>query len=548
MEKGSAFLSKVVVKSTLSYNAVLVFHLHSKEFGLVYQKFEEFLESGFVPDIKSLTVVVQALFMLNKIKKVDEILDLYTNGDYKIDSMFIQIVVTGYIRAKFVEKANYFYGYFIQQGFEPSEKLYASLICNYCHVGDLGTASYLYQAFLDLNYKPTHSLHMAFIKGYCVRRDYESAMSVFNSMENLNLVPDTYTFNSAIKLFIKAGKRGQALNLLEQMSRQCVEKNHITSCLMIHFHSRFGTEQELLQACKDHHLGGHKMDEYCLLRLVEFYSRNGNFTRALEYANRIAHLETVERPSYAHNVILNLLRRDTLNPQSIIDYMNSLLVTDIPDCKTLGIYIKALSESGRYELMESVIENEVIRRVKPDISLIGIIIDSYLRADNKKRCLDWYKYLQKNGMTPSPFIRRTMSFVEKMDMFQSRSKSMYHLFTSLTSHLRYGKNIAAKVRRMGKIRSYQKALVNETNEAKKKRLQSLIKRLNFRDVELANRRFRRRMVMKGKNPQATLRKNEVTAHAIARKLPVIIDSFKEYHVPFSAKTAIPADSKLLKVV
>ncbi|KAF5322945.1 hypothetical protein D9619_001263 [Psilocybe cf. subviscida] len=193
-----------------------------------YKMFEQGLTQGLVPDIATLSNLIQAV---GRAKMLDRLRELYTAAQAVLhtlpvemhmtewasveDSMIIALAHAGHPDAAHVHRFR-----LLEQGFAPTADSYSVLIQLVKDTtDDTSGALSLFQEALDHGIKPNIYLYNNIISKLAKARKADQALELFHQMKGLRLRPTSITYGAIIAACARVGDHVSAEALFKEMIR-----------------------------------------------------------------------------------------------------------------------------------------------------------------------------------------------------------------------------------------------------------------------------------------------------------------------------------------
>jgi pentatricopeptide repeat protein len=193
-----------------------------------YKMFEQGLAQGLLPDIPTLSNLIQAV---GRAKMLDKVRELYTAAQAVLhtlpvemhmaewasveNSMVIALAHAGHPDAAHVHRFR-----LLEQGFAPSADAYSVLIQLVKDTTDDTTGALnLFKESLDHGIKPNIYLYNNIISKLAKARKADQALELFHQMKGLRLRPSSITYGAIIAACARVGDAPSAEALFKEMSR-----------------------------------------------------------------------------------------------------------------------------------------------------------------------------------------------------------------------------------------------------------------------------------------------------------------------------------------
>ncbi|XP_057521019.1 pentatricopeptide repeat-containing protein At5g11310, mitochondrial [Amaranthus tricolor] len=191
------------------------------------------LQPDWVPSINVYNMLLKEWFRVQNLKQVERVW-LRMRCEKVIPGIVtFGILVEGYCKAGFVDRALELFGEMRKYGVVPDRMVYGPVVDGLLGAGRLNEALGVLERFLVLEVGPTFSTFNTLIRGFCKAGDLNGGGKILRMMISRGIMPTAMTYNWFFRYYSKHGKVEEGVNLYRKMIQSGYEPDSLTFHLML---------------------------------------------------------------------------------------------------------------------------------------------------------------------------------------------------------------------------------------------------------------------------------------------------------------------------
>ncbi|KAI7750509.1 hypothetical protein M8C21_004897, partial [Ambrosia artemisiifolia] len=426
------------VPSLQACNGLLSGLVRKGEFGSVFGVYEQMGKVGIVPDVCTVSIVVNAYCKdgrvgkgLEFLKEVEEEIGLEPNvvtynslingyvgiGDMRRAKGVLELMKGRSVLANMVTYSLFVKGYCKQGKVDEAEKVvrdmrdespslvldekaYGVLIDGYCRIGKMDCAFRIQDEMLKAGLKMNVFICNSMINGYCKLGRVNEAARVVTSMSKWKLRPDVYSFNTLVDGYCKEGNISKAFELCEKMVRDGIDANIVTYNTLL---KGFCLINDIDNALKLWHLmikRGLMPNEVGYGILLDGFFKAGDFKRALMLWKQFLAKGFI-KPVIGFNTMLNGLCKmgKMAEAEQVFNKMNDLGCP--PDKITYNTLADGYSKAGNMKMALEIKDTMEKNAIPLSVEMYNSLITGYFRSKKLNKVAELLNEMQSRVITPN---------------------------------------------------------------------------------------------------------------------------------------------------
>ncbi|GAV69656.1 LOW QUALITY PROTEIN: PPR domain-containing protein/PPR_1 domain-containing protein/PPR_2 domain-containing protein, partial [Cephalotus follicularis] len=347
-----------------------------KAHNIIYQM----ISKGFVPDTSTYSKVIGYLCNILKVEKAFSLFEEMKRNGVVPDVYTYTILIDGFCKTGLIEQARNLFDEMVKAGCAPNIVTYTALMHAYLKARKVSNANELYEKMLSEGCIPNIVTYTALIDGHCKAGQVEKACQIYARMRDKLKIPDvdmyfrvvvddaidpnTFTYGALVDGLCKAHKVKEAHDLLDAMSAEGCEPNHIVDALIDGF-CKAGKLDEAQEVFAKMSEGGYSANVYTYSSLIDRLFKDKRLDLAIKVLSKM--LEN----SCAPNVVIYTEMIDGLCKVGKTDEAYKLMLM--------------MEEKGCY----------------PNVVTYTAMIDGFGKSGKLDKCHDLLRIMASKGCAPN---------------------------------------------------------------------------------------------------------------------------------------------------
>ncbi|XP_042516229.1 pentatricopeptide repeat-containing protein At1g06710, mitochondrial [Macadamia integrifolia] len=359
------------------------------KFEKAFSVIREMMAKGFIPDSSTYSKVIGFLCQASKVEKAILLFEEMKKNGIVPDVFTYTILIDSFCKADLIEPAHNLFDEMVRDGCAPNVVTYTSLIHAYLKVRKVSNANDLFERMLSEGWIPNIITYTALIDGHCKAGHIDRACQIYGRMRGNSDIPDVemyfrsdgsnlikpnvVTYGALVDGLCKAHKVGEALDLLEAMSKAGCEPNQIVYDALIDGFCKVGKLDEAQEIFTKMSENGYSPNVYTYSSLIDRLFKDKRLDLALKVLSKM--LENACPP----NVVTYTEMIDGLCKVGKADEAYKLLVMMeekgcCPNVVSYTAMIDGFGKVGKVNMCLEVLRQMVAKGCAPNFVTYSVLI------------------------------------------------------------------------------------------------------------------------------------------------------------------------------
>ncbi|KAI9023576.1 hypothetical protein CLU79DRAFT_749177 [Phycomyces nitens] len=300
------------------------------------------------------------------------------------------------------------YRMFAEQGLQPNDITFGTLIDMFAKKGDVDRVRDLYQDMVHTHHiKPTNHIFSSLIECFITQQDFVSALSVVKLMRQgpVNVEPNQVNFNLLINSFADSNDIKSAVLLLKALMTAGIKPTAQTYHPILAYYARRGRVEDVKKLIQKMHTSNIKLEPITYCIFLDAYSKAGNVNGA---ENLFKKYKERWRPNpYTFNSMMYvyILKNDL---DKVLDIYKEMIRTTVKmTAHSYGLLMYCYSLRQEPDAAEALMETMKANDITPTLVCWNILLQTYFKTNQPNQGQDIMDRMAKEGVVANFAILST---------------------------------------------------------------------------------------------------------------------------------------------
>ena len=461
--KPDSFTYSILIKGIKS--------MEDPDINTAIELFEEYKKVTEVKDIILYNNILDALISVNKIGKIEAIMnEIDENDSIKADSITYNILIKGLCRNKEFKSARKFFNKMRAEGFKPNRINYNTLMDLAVKVEEMESAlqiledmqedeisadGYTYSIILNglkINDSSLQLIQASLKKiqvvleesafkldevffnsifDLCAKYDlYDFLEYFYSAMKTKKVTESGVTYGILLKAYCKVNDYKKAIEILEQMLDSGITINEITYGSVLDACTKSGNMELSLQLYHILKKTQATLSSIVFTTLLSGYIKADKYKEGIDFFNTIKHHTNLSGMLITYNCALDVLVRmnDMQKAYKLFEEIDSTFKADVVSYSTI---IKGLCQADKKKEALDCMKNMINNLPSVDISVVNLLLDSCATPVDFKLAVQAYQYAMMRNIVPNEV---TFGIMVKVYGFSRELHKAFDLLDLMTAY------------------------------------------------------------------------------------------------------------------
>ncbi|XP_015886664.3 pentatricopeptide repeat-containing protein At2g13600 [Ziziphus jujuba] len=392
MRSGFKIFSNFLIKSTLSYNTMVVGYFENGDISKAKELFDQMESTGAERNLVSWNSMISGYtdnFLFDE--ALGTFQELLSEG-IEPDSFTLGSVLTACAGMPSFRLGKEIHSQAILRGLQSNSFVGGALVEMYTRFEDLPAAQ---MAFDEVSERDMATWNIL-ISGYARCNQIEKIQNCLQKMREDGFEPNIYTWNGILAGYVGNNHFDSAMELFSEMQTSNLRPDIYTVGIMLPACSRLATIERGKQLHAHSIRCGYDWDVYIGAALVDMYAKCGSLKHALQAYNRITNPNLV-----SHNAMLTAYAMHGYGEEGITFFFRMLEDGFRPDYITFLSVLSSCVHAGSVETGYEFFASMQYYNLKPTLKHYTCMVDLLSRAGQLNEA---YKFAKKLPMEPDSVL------------------------------------------------------------------------------------------------------------------------------------------------